>query len=125
MLLDGLPLAMKYRRLSAGFAHTPTGQAFMPMMKLGLFIEGGGHHMAAWRHPDVASNGRINIERFMDAARTAEPRRAPKRARPTTRGSLVSSTKAELDAIGSPRGLHDGCAGLSAAVVNTPIWHVG
>ena len=42
------------------------------MMKLGLFIEGGGHHMAAWRHPDVASNGRINIERFMDAARTAE-----------------------------------------------------
>ena len=42
------------------------------MMKLGLFIEGGGHHMAAWRHPDVASNGRINIERFMDAAQTAE-----------------------------------------------------
>jgi len=42
------------------------------MMKLGLFIEGGGHHMAAWRHPDVASNGRIRIESFMDAARTAE-----------------------------------------------------
>src|SRR6476646_12261976 len=42
------------------------------MMKLGLFIEGGGHHMAAWRHPEVAANGRINIERFMDAARTAE-----------------------------------------------------
>jgi alkanesulfonate monooxygenase len=42
------------------------------MMKLGLFIEGGGHHMAAWRHPDVASNGRINISRFMEAAQTAE-----------------------------------------------------
>jgi FMN-dependent oxidoreductase (nitrilotriacetate monooxygenase family) len=42
------------------------------MMKLGLFIEGGGHHMAAWRHPDVASNGRIRIESFMDAAQTAE-----------------------------------------------------
>lgn len=43
-----------------------------PMMKLGLFIEGGGHHMAAWRHPEVASNGRIRIESFMDAAETAE-----------------------------------------------------
>ena len=43
-----------------------------PMMKLGLFIEGGGHHMAAWRHPGVASNGRIRIESFMDAAQTAE-----------------------------------------------------
>jgi len=42
------------------------------MMKLGLFIEGGGHHMAAWRHPGVAANGRIRIESFMDAARTAE-----------------------------------------------------
>ncbi len=42
------------------------------MMKLGLFIEGGGHHMAAWRHPDVAANGRINIQRFMEAAQTAE-----------------------------------------------------
>ena len=42
------------------------------MMKLGLFIEGGGHHMAAWRHPGVASNGRIRIESFMDAAQTAE-----------------------------------------------------
>jgi len=43
-----------------------------PMMKLGLFIEGGGHHMAAWRHPEVAANGRIRVESFMDAARTAE-----------------------------------------------------
>jgi alkanesulfonate monooxygenase len=42
------------------------------MMKLGLFIEGGGHHMAAWRHPGVASNGRVRIESFMDAAQTAE-----------------------------------------------------
>jgi alkanesulfonate monooxygenase len=42
------------------------------MMKLGLFIEGGGHHMAAWRHPGVASNGRIRIESFMDAAQMAE-----------------------------------------------------
>jgi alkanesulfonate monooxygenase len=28
--------------------------------------------MAAWRHPGVASNGRIRIESFMDAAQTAE-----------------------------------------------------
>jgi N-acetyl-S-(2-succino)cysteine monooxygenase len=42
------------------------------LMKLGLFIEGSGHHMAAWRHPDVASDGRIRIETFMAAARTAE-----------------------------------------------------
>jgi N-acetyl-S-(2-succino)cysteine monooxygenase len=41
-------------------------------MKLGLFIEGSGHHMAAWRHPEVASNGRVRIESFMDAARAAE-----------------------------------------------------
>jgi len=45
------------------------------MMKLGLFIEGGGHHMAAWRHPDVAADGRLRIESFMDAARTAEAAR--------------------------------------------------
>jgi alkanesulfonate monooxygenase len=43
-----------------------------PMMKLGLFIEGGGHHIAAWRHPDVAPSGRLGIERFMEAAQTAE-----------------------------------------------------
>ncbi|MFT8247303.1 LLM class flavin-dependent oxidoreductase [Roseomonas sp. BN140053] len=41
-------------------------------MRLGLFIEGGGHHIAAWRHPGVDPAGRLNIDSFIDAARTAE-----------------------------------------------------
>lgn len=43
-----------------------------PMMRLGLFIEGGGHHSAAWRHPDVDPRARLTVERYVELARTAE-----------------------------------------------------
>jgi FMN-dependent oxidoreductase (nitrilotriacetate monooxygenase family) len=42
------------------------------MMKLGLFFEGGGHHIAAWRDPDVDPHARQTFEHFAEIARTAE-----------------------------------------------------
>lgn len=42
------------------------------MMKLGLFFEAGGHHIAAWRDPDVDVRARQSIEHFAEIARTAE-----------------------------------------------------
>lgn len=41
-------------------------------MKLGLFFEGIGHHVAAWRDPDVDPHAKLNIQHYMDIARTAE-----------------------------------------------------
>ena len=41
-------------------------------MKLGLFIEGGGHHIAAWRDPEVDPRGRLSIKHFAEIARIAE-----------------------------------------------------
>ncbi|HVG52573.1 MAG TPA: LLM class flavin-dependent oxidoreductase [Xanthobacteraceae bacterium] len=42
------------------------------MMKLGLFFEGGGHHIAAWRDPGVDVHARQTFEHFAEIARTAE-----------------------------------------------------
>jgi N-acetyl-S-(2-succino)cysteine monooxygenase len=42
------------------------------MMKLGLFLAGGGHHIAAWRDPDVEAAANQSIRFYADAARTAE-----------------------------------------------------
>jgi N-acetyl-S-(2-succino)cysteine monooxygenase len=42
------------------------------MMKLGLFLEGTGHHTAAWRDPDVDPMGRQSLPHFIDIARLAE-----------------------------------------------------
>ncbi|MGZ3410410.1 MAG: LLM class flavin-dependent oxidoreductase [Xanthobacteraceae bacterium] len=42
------------------------------MMKLGLFFEGGGHHIAAWRDPSVDPHARQTFEHFAEIARTAE-----------------------------------------------------
>jgi FMN-dependent oxidoreductase (nitrilotriacetate monooxygenase family) len=42
------------------------------MMKLGLFVEGSGHHVAAWRDPDVDPLGRQSLPHFIDIAKTAE-----------------------------------------------------
>jgi N-acetyl-S-(2-succino)cysteine monooxygenase len=42
------------------------------MMKLGLFLEGSGHHVAAWRDPDVDPNGRQTFAQYLDSARIAE-----------------------------------------------------
>src|SRR5512135_668552 len=43
-----------------------------PMMKLGLFLHGSGHHIAAWRHPDVSAEANQDIQSYVTAARTAE-----------------------------------------------------
>jgi N-acetyl-S-(2-succino)cysteine monooxygenase len=42
------------------------------MMKLGLFLEGTGHHVAAWRDPDVDPYGRQSLAHYIESARTAE-----------------------------------------------------
>jgi FMN-dependent oxidoreductase (nitrilotriacetate monooxygenase family) len=48
------------------------GKTSRPLMKLGLFFEGGGHHIAAWRDPGVDVHARQTFEHFADIARTAE-----------------------------------------------------
>jgi FMN-dependent oxidoreductase (nitrilotriacetate monooxygenase family) len=42
------------------------------MMRLGLFFEGVGHHIAAWRDPKVDPYARQSLAHFIDIARTAE-----------------------------------------------------
>src|SRR5579863_10008631 len=42
------------------------------MMKLGLFLEGTGHHTAAWRDPDVDPMARQSLPHFIEIARLAE-----------------------------------------------------
>jgi FMN-dependent oxidoreductase (nitrilotriacetate monooxygenase family) len=42
------------------------------MMKLGLFFEGGGHHIAAWRDPDVDTHSRQSLAHYVEIARLAE-----------------------------------------------------
>ena len=42
------------------------------MMKLGMFLEGTGHHVAAWRDPDVDPHGRQSLAHYLDSARMAE-----------------------------------------------------
>ena len=42
------------------------------MMKLGCFLEGTGHHVAAWRDPDVDPHGRQSLAHYLNSARLAE-----------------------------------------------------
>jgi FMN-dependent oxidoreductase (nitrilotriacetate monooxygenase family) len=42
------------------------------MMKLGLFLEGVGHHVAAWRDPAVNPRAKLKAEHYFELARTAE-----------------------------------------------------
>jgi len=42
------------------------------MMRLGLFFEGIGHHVAAWRDPDVDPRAKLDVKHYMQIARTAE-----------------------------------------------------
>ncbi len=42
------------------------------MMKLGLFAEAGGHHIAAWRHPDAVAGASQSFAHYADMARLAE-----------------------------------------------------
>lgn len=41
-------------------------------MKLGLFVQGGGHHVAAWRHPSVPYAATQSFAHYKDIARLAE-----------------------------------------------------
>ncbi len=43
----------------------------MRQMKLGLFFAPGGHHLAAWRHPDAYPHG-WDIQAYVENAQTAE-----------------------------------------------------
>jgi N-acetyl-S-(2-succino)cysteine monooxygenase len=42
------------------------------MMKLGLFLNGGGHHVAAWRDPSVPKGAAGSIAHYAEVARLAE-----------------------------------------------------
>lgn len=42
------------------------------MMKLGLFFEGLGHHIASWRDPGVEPRDRLTLQHYVQIARTAE-----------------------------------------------------
>jgi len=41
-------------------------------IKLGAFLRGPGHHLAAWRHPDAPANAGVDFQHYVDAARTAQ-----------------------------------------------------
>lgn len=41
-------------------------------MRLGAFIQAHGHHVAAWRHPDVAEVADVNFPHMVEIARIAE-----------------------------------------------------
>jgi len=42
------------------------------MMKLGLFIQGGGHHVAAWRHPTVPYDASQSFAHHVEIAKLGE-----------------------------------------------------
>ena len=42
------------------------------MMKLGLFIQGGGHHVAAWRHPSTPYGASQSMAHYAEIAGLAE-----------------------------------------------------
>ncbi|MBR8835085.1 MAG: LLM class flavin-dependent oxidoreductase [Stigonema ocellatum SAG 48.90 = DSM 106950] len=41
-------------------------------LKLGAFLPGSGHHVAAWRHPDAQADGGLNFQHYRQLAQTAE-----------------------------------------------------
>jgi len=43
-----------------------------PMMKLGAFLMAGGHHIAAWRHPDAHATAGVDIDHFIALTQMAE-----------------------------------------------------
>ena len=42
------------------------------MMKLGLFVQGGGHHVAAWRHPSVPNGASQSFAHHAEIAKLGE-----------------------------------------------------
>jgi FMN-dependent oxidoreductase (nitrilotriacetate monooxygenase family) len=43
-----------------------------PKMKLGAFLMAGGHHIAAWRHPQSHARAGVDLEHFIALAQMAE-----------------------------------------------------
>ncbi len=41
-------------------------------MRLGAFLMAGGHHIAAWRHPQAHAQAGVDIDHFIELARIAE-----------------------------------------------------
>lgn len=41
-------------------------------MKLGAFLMAGGHHIAAWRHPDAVAAAGVDVDHFIALTRLAE-----------------------------------------------------
>jgi len=41
-------------------------------LKLGAFLPGSGHHVAAWRHPNSQADGGLNFQHYKRLAQTAE-----------------------------------------------------
>ena len=41
-------------------------------LRLGAFLYPGGHHIAAWRHPDTQANAGIDFRHYVALARAAE-----------------------------------------------------
>ena len=41
-------------------------------LKLGAFLPGSGHHVAAWRHPNTPADGGLNFQHYKQLAQTAE-----------------------------------------------------
>ena len=41
-------------------------------LKLGAFLPGSGHHVAAWRHPNAQADGGLNFKHYQQIAQTAE-----------------------------------------------------
>jgi FMN-dependent oxidoreductase (nitrilotriacetate monooxygenase family) len=50
---------------------TAAGRNTMRQMKLGLFLAPGGHHMAAWRHPEAYPDG-VSVKSYLNFAQIAE-----------------------------------------------------
>ena len=44
----------------------------LPRMRLGAFLRGSGHHLAAWRHPDAPANGGMQFAHYRNLAQIAE-----------------------------------------------------
>ena len=47
-------------------------KANSPQMKLGAFLMAGGHHIAAWRHPDAVADAGVDIDHFIALTQMAE-----------------------------------------------------
>jgi alkanesulfonate monooxygenase SsuD/methylene tetrahydromethanopterin reductase-like flavin-dependent oxidoreductase (luciferase family) len=43
-----------------------------PTMKLGAFLMAGGHHIAAWRHPDAHARAAVDVAHFIALTQSAE-----------------------------------------------------